>query len=272
MLITPDISALSYKRQLVKRFDRASRTYDSYADFQKIVLDRLLAMLPLNQADVVLDLGTGTGQALGVLSEQLNTACNIALDLSPQMLTVASERYSFLSNTYYVCADAERLPLRDKLCDLVFSSLAIQWCLNPLDLFKELYRITKPGGYVLFSTLSQGSMPEISQAWLGLDNEDHVHQYMAPETLMDCIKSSGLNLSSSLLSDIPMWFDTPESAIYSLKKVGASLIASDGEKAMSPSKWKAFLYEYEKQRHELGIPLSYQVSFVVAQRPFGIQE
>jgi malonyl-CoA O-methyltransferase len=69
-----------------------------------------------------------------------------------------------------------------------------------------------------------------------------------------------------------MWFDSPESAIYSLKKVGASLIASDGDQSVSPSKWKAFLLEYEKQRNEFGIPLSYQVSFVVAQRPINIQE
>lgn len=272
MLIAPDISALSYKRQLTKRFDRASQSYDFYADFQKIVLERLVSILPVESADVVLDLGTGTGQALGVLSEQLAPTCMIALDLSPQMLAVASKRSFLLKNAYFVCADAEQLPIQDVSCDLVFSSLAIQWCLNPWGLFKELYRVTKPGGYVVFSTLSEGSMPEISQAWLGLDNEDHVHQYMAPETLMDCIKSSGLNLSASLLSDIPMWFDTPESAIYSLKKVGASLIVSDSEKPMSPSKWKAFISEYEKQRHELGIPLSYQVSFVVAQRPFNIQE
>ena len=270
MLITPDISTLSYKRQLAKRFDRASRTYDSYADFQKIVLDRLSAMLPLSQADVVLDLGTGTGQALGILSEQLNSTCNIALDLSPQMLAMASERFSALQNTHYVCADAEQLPLQDSSCDLVFSSLAIQWCLSPLELFKELYRVTKPGGYVVFSTLSQGSMPEISKAWYGLDNKDHVHQYMTSDALLACIRASKLNLLSSQLSDISMWFDSPESAIYSLKKVGASLIASDGDKPISPSKWKAFLYEYEKQRNEFGIPLSYQVSFVVAQRPINI--
>ncbi|WP_421855272.1 malonyl-ACP O-methyltransferase BioC [Marinomonas sp.] len=270
MLITPDISALSYKRQLAKRFDRASLSYDSYADFQKIVLDRLFAILPLSQADVVVDLGTGTGQALGILSEKLTPKCNIALDLSPQMLAVASEHFSALQNTHYVCADAERLPLQDKSCDLVFSSLAIQWCLSPLDLFKELCRVTKPGGYVVFSTLSQGSMPEISKAWRGLDNKEHVHQYMTLDALVDCVEASELNLLSSELSDISMWFDSPESAIYSLKKVGASLIASDGDKPISPSKWKAFLLEYEKQRNEFGIPLSYQVSFVVAQRPISI--
>ena len=272
MLITPDISTLRYKRQLAKRFDRASQSYDSYADFQKIVLNRLLAMLPLSQADVVLDLGTGTGQALAALSEQLTPKCTIALDLAPQMLAVAREGATSLSNIHYVCADAERLPLQDQSCDLVFSSLAIQWCLSPVDLFAELYRVVKPGGYVVFSTLSQGSMPEITKAWCGLDDKKHIHDYMSSDALVACVKASGLNLLSSPLSDILMWFDSPEAAVYSLKKVGASLIAEAANASVSPSKWKAFLREYEKQRREFGIPLSYQVSFVVAHRPIRIQE
>lgn len=274
MLITRDIPlpALDYKRQLAKRFDRASLSYDSYAEFQKIVLERLLTMLPLSMANAVLDLGTGTGQALGVLSEKLTPTCCVALDLSQQMLAVASVQCSSLQNAHYVCADAEQLPFQQASFDLVFSSLAMQWCLAPKDLFDELYRVTKPGGYVVFSTLLEGSMPEISQAWLGLDDKKHVHQYMAAESLFDCVKAGNFNVLSSDCSDVSMWFDSPEGAIYSLKKVGASLISSDVSNALPPSKWKHFLNEYEKQRGDLGIPLSYQVAFVVAQKPIFIQE
>jgi malonyl-CoA O-methyltransferase len=267
MLITPDMPTLGYKCQLAKRFDRASHSYDSYAEFQKLVLKRLLAMLPSNSADIVLDLGSGTGQALSALTKSLCPVSCIALDLSPRMLTVARERFSLLHNTHYVCADAEFLPLQSSSCDLVFSSLAIQWCLSPSDLFKELYRVTKPGGHVVFSTLSKGSMPEISQAWLGVDDCSHTHQYMSEDGLLACVAEAQWNLLSSQLSNIAMWFDSPASAIDSLKKVGASFIAPDGSKAISPSVWKAFLHEYEKQRNDFGIPLSYQVSFVVAQKP-----
>ncbi len=272
MLITRDIPALDYKRQLAKRFDRASLSYDSYAEFQKIVLERLLAMLPLSRANAVLDLGTGTGQALEALSEKLSPTCCVALDLSQQMLAVAREHFSSLQNTHYVRADAEQLPFQPVSFDLIFSSLVIQWCLTPKNLFDELYRVTKPGGYVVFSTLLEGSMPEISQAWLELDDKKHVHQYMAAESLFDCVKAGRFNILSSDCSDVSMWFDSPESAVYSLKKVGASFISSDVSHALPPSKWKHFLNEYEKQRCDLGIPLSYQVAFVVAQKPIFIQE
>ena len=63
-----------------------------------------------------------------------------------------------------------------------------------------------------------------------------------------------------------MWFDSPEAAVASLKKVGASLISTEKPQAISPSTWKAFLQQYEKQRQVKGIPLSYQVAFVVARK------
>ncbi|ETI61537.1 malonyl-ACP O-methyltransferase BioC [Marinomonas profundimaris] len=272
MLITHDTPSLGYKRQLAKRFDRASHSYDAYAGFQKIVLERLLAKLPVETADTVLDLGTGTGQALGYLSGRLTPKNCVALDLSQQMLAVASDRFSSLQNTHYVCADAEQLPFQVASFDLIFSSLAIQWCLSPERLFDQLYHVLKPGGCVVFSTLLEGSMPEISQAWSSIDDKAHVHQYMKAKSLFDCVENGRLRLLSSECANVPMWFDSPEKAIHSLKKVGASLISSDESKTLPPSAWKHFLREYEKQRSEQGIPLSYQVAFVVAQKPMYVQE
>ncbi|MEO9273563.1 hypothetical protein ABFY09_01785 [Marinomonas sp. 5E14-1] len=56
MLTNYDVSPFSYKRQLAKRFDRASLFYDTYVDFQK-----MLSQLPVESVDRVLDLDAGTG-------------------------------------------------------------------------------------------------------------------------------------------------------------------------------------------------------------------
>lgn len=272
MLTTHDMSPLSYKRQLAKRFDRASQSYDAYADFQKIILERLLSKLPMESADFVLDLGTGTGQALEQLANKLEPASCVALDLSQRMLEVASSQFFHLKNIHYVCTDAESLPLCSNVFDLIFSSLTIQWCLTPSNLFDELYRAIQPGGYVVFSTLLEGSMPEISNAWHGLDDQKHIHEYMDAESLLSCVRVGGFDLISSETSCVSMIFESPESAIHSLKKVGASLVSSSCDQSISPTKWKAFLRQYEGQRNESGIPLSYQVAFVVARKPFSCQE
>ncbi|REG82921.1 malonyl-ACP O-methyltransferase BioC [Marinomonas pollencensis] len=254
-----------YKRQVAQRFDRAALTYDAYADFQRLVLDRLFSHLPSSYcADTVLDVGTGTGQALPTLLETHSPSLLVAFDLSLQMLEQAGESAQPVA---LVCGDAEALPFAEAGFDLLFSSLAMQWCLQPEALFAELYRVTKPGGYLVFSTLCEGSMPEISKAWQGIDHAPHVNHYPSFNDLLKQLGTSPWQTVNAELETVPMWFESPEEAIYSLKKVGASLVVSNQKNAISPSKWKAFIQQYEQLRENSGIPLRYQVAFVVLQKP-----
>ncbi|MGB3386029.1 MAG: malonyl-ACP O-methyltransferase BioC [Marinomonas sp.] len=263
-----------YKRQVAQRFDRAALTYDAYADFQRVVLDRLFRHLPCSHANAVLDVGTGTGQALATLSQTLSPFLFMALDLSFQMLETARTSNHLLTDLpsqqgalSFVCGDAESLPFSDNAFDLLFSSLAMQWCLQPKTLFSELYRATAPGGYLVFSTLCEGSMPEIEQAWQGIDNAPHVNQYPRLEALLAQVTECHWQIQHSELATVPMWFSAPEDAIHSLKKVGASLVVNKQNNSMSPSKWKTFIKQYEQLREKRGIPLRYQVAFVVLQKP-----
>lgn len=264
-----------YKRQVAQRFDRAALTYDAYADFQRVVLDRLFTHLPYsNCADAVLDVGTGTGQALSKLSDAYSPSLLVAFDLSLQMLEQAnlSLQPAALASSpdqplALVCGDAEALPFAEASFDVLFSSLAMQWCLQPAVLFAELYRVTKPGGYLIFSTLCEGSMPEIERAWQGIDHAPHVNSYPNFETLLSQVRESRWQPLNAELLTVPMWFESPEEAVYSLKKVGASLVVSDQKNTISPSKWKTFIQHYEQLRESAGIPLRYQVAFVVLQKP-----
>ena len=53
--------------------------------------------------------------------------------------------YKFLSNI-------EWLPLDKKSIDVIFSNMVIEHLNDPDQYFKEVFRILKPGGYVIFST------------------------------------------------------------------------------------------------------------------------
>ncbi|MEZ9417734.1 class I SAM-dependent methyltransferase, partial [Vibrio sp. 10N.286.49.E1] len=73
----------------------------------------------------VLDLGCGTGY----FSEQMmkRGAEVVCADLSIGMLKKAKQRCG-KSVSLYQQADAEQLPFQDGCFDVVFSSLALQWC------------------------------------------------------------------------------------------------------------------------------------------------
>ncbi|BFM49328.1 malonyl-ACP O-methyltransferase BioC [Marinomonas sp. THO17] len=263
-------SAAAFKKQLAKRFDRAAVGYDRYAQFQLEVMHRLLAMLPNQNFDRIVDLGSGTGAALPLLVTQHSFSHCLALDLSSSMLLQARQRVQqdcpdLAHKIHYLCADAESLPFAKASLSLVFSNLAVQWCLQPNALFQALYKASQQHGYFVFTTLLSDSMPEIDLAWQGVDETNHVHQYVPRQVLQDYLEQEGWHLESLCHDTVRMWFDSPEQAVASLRKVGASMVGAE-QSVMSPSTWKRFLQAYEKQRQPEGIPLSYQVAFVVAQK------
>lgn len=263
-------SAAAFKKQLAKRFDRAAIGYDHYAQFQLEVMHRLLAMVPNQTFDQILDLGTGTGAALPLLVKQYGFSQCLALDLSSSMLAQARQRVQeecseLADRVHYLCADAESLPFAPDQLALVFSSLAVQWCLQPDVLFKSLYAASQQQGYFVFTTLLSNSMPEINTAWQVVDEAKHVHQYVSQSVLLDYLEQASWHVESLHQDTVQMWFDSPEQAVASLRKVGASMIGAESN-PVSPSMWKCFLQAYEKQRQPQGIPLSYQVAFVVAQK------
>jgi malonyl-CoA O-methyltransferase len=251
-----------YKQQLAKSFGRAAVTYDQHADFQHQVLASLISMLPKSSFRRTADLGCGTGNALPALitmSDEL-----MALDLSVEMLNVAREK---TPNATFICADAEHLPFPSDSVDLFFSSLAIQWTTSHFSLFKEINRALEKGGYWCFSTLCDGSMQEIADSWEKVDGRLHSNQYPHFEEILANLVPSGFVIEDQKCTVITMHFDSVQSAVYSVKKVGASVITDSAHKSyVTPSIWREFVGSYHALHDGIGIPLSYSVAYVVARK------
>lgn len=170
------------KRMVASSFSRAASTYDSVAGLQRDTADELLAWLPDIAPQVVMDLGSGTGYASPQLKDRYPQAMLLSLDLAEGMLAFARDKHQ-LDQHGHVCGDAEQLPLADNSVDLVFSSLAIQWCERPALLFTELQRVLKPGGQVVVATLGPMTLTELKQAWAAVDDDRHVNDFWPLETL-----------------------------------------------------------------------------------------
>jgi malonyl-CoA O-methyltransferase len=78
---------------------------------------------------------------------------------------------------HYLLADIEAIPQAAATFDLAWSNLAVQWCSDLRGALSELYRVVRPGGTVAFSTLAQGSMPELRQAWRTVDDREHANRF-----------------------------------------------------------------------------------------------
>ena len=113
------------KDQVAKSFSDAADDYDQYARIQHKLAHELLSLCPQQDKTSILDLGCGTGYCLPQLNKLYPGAHLTGGDLAPGMLQHAKQYYP---DYEYQISDAENLPFEDNQFDLIFSSLAVQWC------------------------------------------------------------------------------------------------------------------------------------------------
>lgn len=244
------------KQAVAAAFSRAAQSYRRHARLQRHSAGALLALTGGGRARHILDAGCGPGEMSGYWRQRGGKVT--ALDLSARMLDEA--RRCHVADRYLL-ADIEAIPLPDAQFDLVWSNLAIQWCGNITRALQELKRMTRPGGMMAFSTLTQGSLPELRQAWQGVDGDDRGNRFLPAETILRAM-GSGRQRSRQLT--LTLWFDDALSAMRSLKGTGAThLHQGRGEKPLTRGRLQRLQLAWPQRQGRF--PLTYHLFLGVTQ-------
>jgi malonyl-CoA O-methyltransferase len=214
-------------RVVRRAFDRASRSYDSAAGVQSEVGARLLERLDVVrlQPEVVLDLGAGTGHASRALKQRYRRAEVIALDLSTSMLRESARQQSWLRRFARVAGDAARLPVHDASVDLVFSNLMLEWCPDPDAVFREIRRVLRPQGLLMFTTLGPDTLKELRDAWRPVDQYTHVHRFIDMHDIGDALMRAGLADPVMDTERLTITYPSVRALVSELKSTGARNLA-----------------------------------------------
>ncbi|AKH70464.1 malonyl-acyl carrier protein O-methyltransferase BioC [Spongiibacter sp. IMCC21906] len=249
------------KKDVAKSFSRAAASYDSVADLQRRVADTLFTKVA-DSLPSMMDLGCGTGYSLAALRQRV-TGPLIAADLAEGMLGYAKSKHVEHAD-YWLCGDAEDLPLADESVDGIFSSLSLQWCENFSAVCQEIERVLKPGGSAYIATLGPETLRELRQAWQSVDSYVHVNQFSAREVLEQAVQQSGLSVAS--------WQEQQEIVRYAklsdltreLKKLGAHNVNGGRPDGLTGRRRiQALTQAYERFREAEGtLPASYQVWYL----------
>lgn len=107
------------------------------------------AIASLQEGEVVLDLGSGGGFDCFLAAKAVgDTGRVIGVDMTPEMISKARENAvkAKLPNVEFRLGEIEHLPVADNSVDVIMSNCVINLSPEKTNVFKEAFRILKPGG------------------------------------------------------------------------------------------------------------------------------
>lgn len=256
------------KEDVAASFSRAARSYDAAASLQRDVGTALLARLNAHApgtssaVETVVDLGCGTGYFSAALHERYPNAEHIGLDLAPGMVAYARE--SVPQQQYWAVADAESLPLATDSVDVIFSSLALQWCSRPDLLFAELGRVLRPGGRCVFATLGPETLKELRASWASVDQRQHVNRFLCTQQLTAAASARGRVELSLETQMYVMRYGRVKELLLELKALGAHNVNRNRASGLTGrDALRDMQRAYEEWRCDGLLPATYEVVFGV---------
>jgi ubiquinone/menaquinone biosynthesis C-methylase UbiE len=134
--------------------DTIAKNYDDLLGpfiFEPYAVD-LVNRIDLRQVKNVLEIASGTGRVTKHLSEKLPLGAKLtATDLNLGMIALAAQRITN-ENIDWHTADMQALPFEDNVFDLVVCQFGIMFPPDRVKALKEIRRVLKPGGQLVFNT------------------------------------------------------------------------------------------------------------------------
>lgn len=148
----------------------------------------------IRKGDTVIDLGSGAGNDCFVARAETGADGRvIGIDFTPAMLQKATENARKLGyqNVEFRQGDIEEMPVSDNLADVVVSNCVLNLVPDKDAVFKEIFRVLKPGGHfsisdvVLTDTLPAG-LCQAAELYAGC-----ISGAIAKENYLDLIRKNG---------------------------------------------------------------------------------
>lgn len=257
------------KRRVRAAFSRSADAYDGRAAVQRIVQDRMVALLDeaAPGARSVLDVGAGTGALLARLVAARPGLSAAAVDLAPGMAAAARAR---LGAAAVAAGDAEALPFRTGAFDLVVSTSAFQWLTRLEPALAEAHRVLAPGGTLAIALFGARTLHELKRAWreaAGPERGARTHRFFSRDEVASALGAAGLSERAVVEEELTEHHPDARAVLRALKEIGAGGAVPGAAGLGGRRATLEMLRRYdERHRGEAGVPATWHVVYALAAR------
>ena len=191
-------------------YSTLSRWYGTVATpFEAAALDAGLSLLDASPGESVLDVGTGTGEALAPLAEAVGDEGRVVgVDIASGMCRVARETIvdaGVADRATVACADARGLPLRDDTVDAMLASFTLELFDTPRlgDVLAEWQRVLGDDGRLCVVALSKRPETVSVRAYERLHEAFPRYLDCRPIYVRATLREAGFEVARAL--DLRLW-------------------------------------------------------------------
>lgn len=250
-------------QRVARNFGGAAKRYDQYAALQRDIALQLRQQWPsLPSQSTAVDLGCGTGHD----SEWLSREHRLHLvDIAPEMVAAAAERCAVPVQQH--CCDVSEFGQLGLGADAIWTSSMLQWAVDMPAAARAIAESLKPGGSLLASLFTQGSLGELAQAWAAVDNEQHVLPLPPIESTRQAFAAAGFHITWEQPFSRQLYFGSVAEIGRHLRGLGATNALQQRKKGLMGRQQLARLTEaLEPFRDEHGIALTWNAWLFKAEK------
>ncbi|KPK01906.1 MAG: arsenite S-adenosylmethyltransferase [Nitrospira bacterium SG8_35_4] len=174
-----------------------------------------VAIASLKEGETVLDLGSGPGLDCFLAADKVGRNGKvIGVDMTPEMIEKArgNARKGNYSNVEFRLGEIENLPVADNSVDAVISNCVINLSPDKESVFKETFRVLKPGGRIMISdVVLSKELPDFikdsADAYIGC-----ISGAITRDEYMETVKAAGfqdISIVGELSVPVEEWVHDP---------------------------------------------------------------